>query len=75
MVGRGKASKMQKSEGQILIIGVTTVGMLIAITASCMIFLQQLIGIFYATFLNGVFIAAIVIAAARWVHIKLTAAH
>jgi hypothetical protein len=55
-------------------IGIATVGILIAVTVSSMIFLQQLVGIFYATFLNGVFIAVIVIAAARWIHVKLATA-
>jgi hypothetical protein len=65
---------MQSAERQTIMIAIATVGALIAVTVSSMIFLQQLVGIFYATFLNGVFIAAIVIAAARWVHIKLTTA-
>jgi hypothetical protein len=55
-----------------LVIGVAALSAILAVTFLSITFLQQFIDIFYTATINAIVIAAIIIAAATWVHKKLT---
>jgi hypothetical protein len=57
-----------KVQGLITAIAITIV------TILSLIFLQQSIGVFNAATLNAVFITAIVVVAARWIHTRFVTA-
>jgi hypothetical protein len=55
-----------------LVIGVSALAAIFAVTFVCMTYLQQLVDIFYTATVNAIVIAAIIVGAATWMHRKLT---
>jgi hypothetical protein len=54
-----------------LVIGVTALSAILAVTFLSMIFLQQFLDIFYTATINAIIVASIIIGAATWMHRKL----
>jgi hypothetical protein len=63
-----------KMKVSIKVQGLITAIAIIIVTILSLIFLQQLIGVFNAATLNAVFITAIVVVAARWIHTRFVTA-
>jgi hypothetical protein len=54
-----------------LVIGVTALSAILAVTFLSMTFLQQFLDIFYTATINAIIVASIIIGAATWMHRKL----
>ena len=63
-----------KMKVSIKVQGLITAIAIIIVTILSLIFLQQSIGVFNAATLNAVFITAIVVVAARWIHTRFVTA-
>jgi hypothetical protein len=63
-----------KMKVSIKVQGLITAIAIIIVTILSLIFLQQLIGVFNAATLNAIFITAIVVVAARWIHTRFVTA-
>ena len=57
-----------------LAIGVIALSAVIAVTFLSMTVLQQFIDVFYTATINAIVVAAIIIGAASWMHVKLARA-
>ena len=57
-----------------LAIGVIALSAVIAVTFLSMTILQQFIDVFYTATINAIVVAAIIIGAASWMHVKLARA-
>jgi hypothetical protein len=63
-----------KMKVSIKVQGLITAIAIIIVTILSLIFLQQSIGVFNAATLNAIFITAIVVVAARWIHTRFVTA-
>ena len=63
-----------KMKVSIKVQGLITAIAIIIVTILSLIFLQQSIGVFNAATLNAIFITAVVVVAARWIHTRFVTA-